>query len=264
MGNKASVPEPGTEFQVIGAGLSRTGTASFSEALRILLDGPVYHCGTQITLGPEVEIRSLNTLLSHFPPEAEHSRKITNKIIKSRLEGYAACTDMPLNFMVEQMLELYPNAKVICTVRDPEAWAKSMETLGKTVAMSFLRFILFPISAMRYFPDFIDGATHQWQSVFGKEEDGKFMVTCYHAHIENLKRIVPKDRLFFFDVRDGWEPLCKALGKDVPEGIPFPRINDSETIARRGQEMIVKGLVRWAIMFGTLALAVLAFVFMRR
>jgi hypothetical protein len=58
MGQKASVPQPGARFQVIGAGLSRTGTASFSAALEILLDGPVYHGGTQITMGPPTEIKS--------------------------------------------------------------------------------------------------------------------------------------------------------------------------------------------------------------
>jgi hypothetical protein len=58
MGNQLSAPKPGTEFQVIGAGLSRTGTASFSKALRILLDRLVYHGGTQTTLGDKVEMKS--------------------------------------------------------------------------------------------------------------------------------------------------------------------------------------------------------------
>jgi hypothetical protein len=76
MGNQASTPEPGTEFQVIGAGLSRTGTASFSEALRILLKGPVYHGGTQTTRGSPKEIRSWIQLLSHWPPSNESDRKL--------------------------------------------------------------------------------------------------------------------------------------------------------------------------------------------
>ena len=58
MGQQASVPKPGTQIQVIGAGLPRTGTTSFSRSLEILLNGPVYHVGTQTTLGPEVHIKS--------------------------------------------------------------------------------------------------------------------------------------------------------------------------------------------------------------
>ena len=76
MGNQPSLPKPGTKFQVIGAGLPRTGTASFSEALRILLEGPVYHGGTQVTLGPSKEIRSWITLLSHWPPSNRSDEKL--------------------------------------------------------------------------------------------------------------------------------------------------------------------------------------------
>lgn len=76
MGNQPSIPNPGTKFQVIGAGLSRTGTASFSEALRILLDGPVYHGGTQTTLGKPVEIKSWIKLLSHWPPVKQNDTEI--------------------------------------------------------------------------------------------------------------------------------------------------------------------------------------------
>ena len=37
---------------------------------------------------------------------------------------------------------------------------------------------------------------------------------------------VPEDKLLVFDVRDGWEPLCKFLGVPVPEGQDFPRYTE--------------------------------------
>jgi hypothetical protein len=157
MGNQPSVPKPGTKFQVIGAGLSRTGTASFSEALCILLNGPVYHGGTQATLGPEVEIKSLIKLLSHFPPKSPSDKTIIHDLLKQRLDGYAAVTDTPFNGLVEELLEAYPDALVICTIRDPEAWVKSLEVVQNASTMWFLRFVLFPVPGMRHFVDFIDG-----------------------------------------------------------------------------------------------------------
>jgi Sulfotransferase domain len=48
MGQSASLPGPGVNVQVIGCGMSRTGTTSFCQALEILLGGPVYHGGTQV------------------------------------------------------------------------------------------------------------------------------------------------------------------------------------------------------------------------
>ena len=43
---------------------------------------------------------------------------------------------------------------------------------------------------------------------------------------------MPPDRLLVFDVRDGWAPLCRFLGREAPEGVPFPRVNESADIAR--------------------------------
>ena len=65
----------------------------------------------------------------------------------------------------------------------------------------------------------------------------------YELHVEWLKKVVPLDRLVFFHVSDGWGPLCKALGVDVPVDVPFPRINDFEAIERMGKYHIQRGLL---------------------
>ncbi len=41
-----------------------------------------------------------------------------------------------------------------------------------------------------------------------------------------VRDLVPKERLLEWDVKEGWEPLCKFLGKKVPEGVIFPRANE--------------------------------------
>jgi hypothetical protein len=43
----------------------------------------------------------------------------------------------------------------------------------------------------------------------------------YHEHNERVKKIVPKDRLLVWNVKEGWEPLCTFLGKDIPDK-PIP------------------------------------------
>ena len=57
-------------------------------------------------------------------------------------------------------------------------------------------------------------------------------IKVYNAHIEEVRRVVPADQLLVFDVKEGWEPLCKFLGKPVPE-VPFPNVNDSSEFRRR-------------------------------
>lgn len=43
----------------------------------------------------------------------------------------------------------------------------------------------------------------------------------YEEHNERVIKTVPKHRLLIWNVKDGWEPLCKFLGKEVPN-IPIP------------------------------------------
>lgn len=41
---------------------------------------------------------------------------------------------------------------------------------------------------------------------------------------------IEPERLLMFDVKEGWEPLCKFLEVPVPD-VPFPRVNDAEQVA---------------------------------
>lgn len=243
MGNQASVPRPGTELQVIGAGLPRTGTASFSEALRILLQAPVYHGGTQCTMGSPDEMRSWIKILQLFPFKVDADRKAGLSLIRQRLDGYAAVTDAPATGLIPELLELYPDAKVICTVRDPSAWEKSMVGVASASTKWFLRGVLLPLPTMRHFVDYINALRDQWLYLYGEIEPPTRI--SYNRHIEWLKENVPAHRLIFLEVKDGWEPLCKALGKDIPD-MPFPRINDSEAIDNFAAKTVTKGLIRWS------------------
>ncbi|HEY5364418.1 MAG TPA: sulfotransferase, partial [Aestuariivirga sp.] len=53
----------------------------------------------------------------------------------------------------------------------------------------------------------------------------------YNAHIEDVKKTVPKDRLLIFTVTEGWKPLCKFLKVKVPT-TPFPNVNDRADVKK--------------------------------
>ena len=260
MGQQASVPKPGAKLQVIGAGLPRTGTASFSKALEILLDGPVYHGGTQVLLGPEIEITSWIKVLSHWPPRNETDAALVHDLIASRSDGYVAITDVPTSLLVSELMTLYPSAKVICTTRDIESWAMSAESILKTSTMWFLRGVLFLLPSLRYAVSYVSLIRKVWTGLYGDKQ----IPDLYDQHIARLKAIVPENRLVFFDVKDGWEPLCKVLGKPVPEGIPFPRINDSKAIEEFSKKQVRRGLIRWAWILTAIVAVVVAIWMQRR
>lgn len=77
-----------------------------------------------------------------------------------------------------------------------------------------------------------------------------------------LRRVVPEERLVFFDVRDGWGPLCKALGREVPEG-EFPRVNDGKAIEELARRVVLQGLGRWAVMFASVGVGAAAWWYVR-
>jgi Sulfotransferase domain len=74
-------------------------------------------------------------------------------------------------------------------------------------------------------------------------------------HEDYVRRVVPAERLFFFNVKDGWEPLCKILDCPVPDE-PFPRANDKESMQEFFGTIMAASLVRWLQIFAVSGAAV--------
>lgn len=175
-----------------------------------------------------------------------------------RFEGYVAMVDAPAHALVPELMQLYPDAIVICTVRDAKAWEKSMGGVANASMKWFLRVVLFPLPTMRYFVDYINVMADVWEELYG--ERVPMTTLSYERHIAWLKKVVPSDRLLFFDVKDGWQPLCTALGKDIPRGVPFPRMNDGKAIDYWAKKHVQRGLARWLSIVSVLLVVVAALI----
>ena len=152
-------------------------------------------------------------------------------------------------------MQLYPNAMVICTTRDKETWATSMALLVKMVKPRLQAFLFFWLgNQFTYLPALWNTFTKLFAETYGRAiETREDAYIVYDAHHAWLNEIVPADRLVFFDVKDGWPPLCQALGVDIPDA-PFPRLNDAKSIEDVFKAFAVQGLMRWAGFFGVLAI----------
>ena len=60
------------------------------------------------------------------------------------------------------------------------------------------------------------------------------MEKVYLDWIEHVKSSVPPEKLLIFNVKQGWEPLCKFLDVAVPD-TPMPRVNDTAEFHKRFQ-----------------------------
>ncbi|QIW97342.1 hypothetical protein AMS68_002860 [Peltaster fructicola] len=242
------MPLRGQNIKIIGAGMPRTGTNSFCAAVSHLVDGPSYHVGVQTAAtGDENHVRSWISVLGTRPYRPE-DKKHALEVLKHELDGYVMVTDPPVPQLVPELLELYPDAIVIVTMRDKKSWAVSFAKIIDLVQIDLLAIVFFWIRSLRLLPTLwhLFTAMNIERYGFIATANDEVLVRQWDAHMEMIKEQVPSEKLFFYDVREGWEPLCKILGKPVPKDMPFPRLNDSMAIEAAFKSWSIQGLTIWA------------------
>jgi hypothetical protein len=135
--------------------------------------------------------------------------------------GFNSAVDWPTAAFFRELIKEYPTAKFILTERPPENWADSF---GSTIYKL--------IEGKDQAPE----KMHNWLNMAGEVItktgfpvglDRDAMVNGFIAHNKAVKETIPQDQLLIFQVKDGWEPLCKFLSVPVPNE-PFPRTNNRE------------------------------------
>src|SRR5207248_699667 len=99
-------------MRLIGAGLPRTGTLSQKVALEMLGLGPCYHMVNVLANLDEAELwrRALNG-------DAPWDQVF---------DGFQSTVDWPGSFFWRELIDHYPDTKVLLSVRDAEGWERSM------------------------------------------------------------------------------------------------------------------------------------------
>jgi hypothetical protein len=163
---------------------------------------------------------------------------------------------------VPKLLELYPEAKVIVTTRNPDAWWRSISAVSEKALMSFLPIFLPPPPHYELLPGLSHcsakgslGATLFYYEPGQMENSPE----VWDRHMEHVKQVVPVERLFFFDVHGWWGPLCKIQGVDVPpDGIEFPKLNDGDAIDDFAKRVLVRAALVWTGIGAVVSLVIAA------
>jgi len=206
-------------MDVIGPGFGRTGTLSLKIALEQLGFGPCLH---MIPLLEDAERAGL------FQRAADGDAGS----LARALEGYRSTVDWPGTFFWRELVERYPAAKVILTVRDPERWYDSAQGTIFRAALNAPREGLTPAAeAGRGMLDrvVLNG------TFGGRFTDREHAIRVFEEHNAEVRRVVPAERLLEFEVSQGWQPLCDFLGVPAPDK-PFPRTNDTAAFQARVAE----------------------------
>ena len=188
-------------LSVIGAGFGRTGTTSMKAALELLGLGPCHHMKEVTT--PEQTAEWLAV--------AEGQTQEWDRIFS----GFGSCIDWPAAFFWRELSEYYPDAKILLTLRDSESWYKSMEnTIFQVLKNNPQAFAV--------------GEEIVAKQIFNHRFDDKdYVIGIYEQNIRDVQTAFSPERLLTYELGAGWEPLCRFLGKSVPD-VPFPQSNTTQ------------------------------------
>lgn len=178
--------------KVFGIGISRTGTTSLTEALRILGYRAV-HCPLSI-----VKFNG-------------HGLQLSTGVV----ERYDAFTDSPVARMYRELDSAYPGSKFVLTTRPIESWLASVRRMRPSFVL------LEALPKVRQLAREMCGTT----SFF----DESALRNAFEKHSRGVREYfgqrLGRDFLVL-DVAaaDAWEKLSEFLGHDRPP-LPFPHCN---------------------------------------
>lgn len=166
---------------------------------------------------------------------------ISAKDFDNLLGHSVAVTDAASSVFAREMIEAYPEAKILLNVRrDLEKWHESAISTLVEVNESWLFWF------MSWWGRDIFWAWHVcerflWPLLF-RATDGSLSTAIrkngkwvYREHCDMTRGLVAKERILEWSVEDGWEPVCSFLGKDVPDE-EFPNTNNVAGFAQREKQ----------------------------
>lgn len=214
-------------MKVICVGMNKTGTKSITKALRQL--------GFTVFDWEEQIFDFLDHWLDVFQNGAKPD---VNRVYQNA----DAVVDIPGNFFYEEILESFPECKVVLSEREEDSWVKSVthHFENMVVSDSYISYIISMLSAtaakITYVTDshltaFFGSLNPKSTYVFRKR---------HRIHNQRVKSIVSADKLLVYNVKQGWKPLCDFLGCTAP-AIPFPHENIEAEITKMPLDMTRTG-----------------------
>jgi hypothetical protein len=210
-------------MKLIGAGLPRTATTTQMIALE-MLGLPCYH---------------MRDMMGDVEKSVPQWRKALegNGPWDELFEGKESIVDFPGSYYWRELIDVYPDAKVLLSVRSAESWVDSMHNtiaqiwFGDTL-MHHLAQAQYQIDPV--YASWLDLLHDMWTKadmMVGHKGDREKMAAEMEQWNQAVIDTVPAERLLVWNPKDGWEPLCELLDLPVPEQ-PLPHVNDTEAFQK--------------------------------
>eukprot|EP00437_Effrenium_voratum_P034107 CAMPEP_0181481932 /NCGR_PEP_ID=MMETSP1110-20121109/44568_1 /TAXON_ID=174948 /ORGANISM="Symbiodinium sp., Strain CCMP421" /LENGTH=685 /DNA_ID=CAMNT_0023607443 /DNA_START=50 /DNA_END=2108 /DNA_ORIENTATION=+ len=218
--------------EVICVGLMRTGLQSLHRAFKILNYDNVYD---------QEQISSTFELWSEVIQNRD-----AEKAFQTMFGNAQVVMGMPTFCFWEDILKLYPNAKVILTVRSEDGWwnsvSKAKIAMDRDVPGAPLRYGTIRRTLEKWlvpsYHKFCEVLRFAWGTTLGatglqidalNESTTRKSFRQHNSYVQSVlegKTVRGGEpQLLVFDVREGWAPLCAFLKKSVPLRT-FPKQED--------------------------------------
>ena len=202
-------------MKIICAGFAKTGTKPIAKALR--------HLGFTVFDWEEQTF----DFLDHWVDVFQNGVKPD---VKRVYQNADVCVDIPGYFFFEEILEAFPECKVILSIREEESW---MESAARHLDLVFaIRSNI--VSTLSPTARKFDYVLDSYLTAVGGSINSKSTYVIrkrYRIHNHRVKSIVPADKLLIYNVKEGWKPLCDFLECEAPT-IAFPHENIKAEIAK--------------------------------
>ena len=211
-------------MKLIGAGLPRTATTTQMIALE-MLGLPCYH------------MRDMMADLATSVPQFR--RALDGDADWDEIfEGKESEVDWPASYHWRELIEVYPDAKVLLSVREAEGWVRSMQNtinqipFGKGLMhhLVWAQYDIDPVYAA-WIDLMLEMMWSDRGAMAGTNGEPAAMAEAMERWNQTVIDTVPSERLLVWDPKEGWEPLCEFLEAPVPE-MPLPHVNDTENFQK--------------------------------
>jgi len=241
-------------MQILALGLSRTGTDSLRSALEQLGYDKVYHGFTVVEQEVWTDARAWFNLLDRKNKKSD--KAINRETFDNVLGDYVAVSDLPAVLFATELLNAYPDAKVILNKRSnvkdwKESFRKTLLAGEQSLTMRILSYFNIELFWLQRNFELVIFALFRGRFESNAEE-------VYTRHYTEIEGKLQEDRRPYLEwrVQDGWGPLCAFLEKDVPD-IEFPSGNAKQAFDERTEKLVGRRVLAAMQMVAILVLGLL-------
>ncbi len=229
-------------LRVIAAGQWRCATSSLQLAFERILDPPFAPSMHGAYLMPSPAKLRKAVLCQRLVSSVERQ-----KVLKELFTGYNASSDWPGFAFVDDLLDLYPDCKVVLNTRSSaHAWEGSVRGSLRFYSTYTYRLLTFwsPQSYWHYrlYRGYMKLAKQR------HDTDDIFSAECYERHRLWVHKVAAGRGIpvLEWEPSQGWKPLCQFLAVDVPDEL-FPRMNEAAELSKLKVALLKRGLLQWSV-----------------